>query len=240
MKKGGKIYIIKKYVTSFYKENKMLSCLSLSAVGFILFYYFSYNLPEIWTNASVLVDILFQLSLAITANLIFFVFQVYIPSLKRINIVRPIILRKFKFICQKMDFHFLDITEKYLEQQKHLDELSDADIQEILEKYCPNDKSNIQMAFECRKLTYSECFNFCFDEIDHTIKELLLEYDSYLNAMEQEILLLIKDNDLVYKLFADPIFKLFDTKGIKGDSANYVLKDYIDKYEKILKIIGNQ
>ena len=66
----------------FYKENKILSNLSMCALMFVLFYYFSYDVPEIWKNASVLVDILFQLSLAILANLLF-LFSKYTSRITR-------------------------------------------------------------------------------------------------------------------------------------------------------------
>jgi len=93
-----------------------------------MFYYFSYDIPEIWKNASILVDILFQLSLALIANLIFYIFQLYIPNLKRSNKIQPIIQNKIKRICEDINMPFLEITKKYLGEEKNLNELTDNDI----------------------------------------------------------------------------------------------------------------
>ena len=87
-----------RHICCFYIDNKMLFLLSVCAIGFMLFYYFSYDETELWRNACVLVEILFQLSLAIVANLIFFIFHVYLPSCKRTYRMRPIIIKKIKFM----------------------------------------------------------------------------------------------------------------------------------------------
>lgn len=229
-------YKIMKHINCFYKENKMLSHLSLGAIGFVLFYYFSYDIPEIWKNASVFVDILFQLSLAILANLLFFIFQVYIPNYKRNYRIRPVIIRKIGCICEFMNDPFLEITEKYLEHKKNLNELSDDDIQKIAEKYRPHDVSTVQVAFVCCNLTYDQYFKYSFEEMDNIIQELLFAYEPYLNNEERDILLLIKENSF-RRLFDSPIMSLFDSTGIQGNAVYSTFSQYKNIYQKLLELV---
>lgn len=241
MKNVKKINKIKKHLTCFYSENRMLSYLSVGAIGFILLYYFSYNMPELWKNASILVDILFQLSLAIVANLIFFIFQVYIPNINKNIKIRPIALRKFKYLSQVMNEPFLEITKKYLEQEKNLDELSEDDIIKIAEKYRPNDETTVQIMWKCRNATFYQYFEMCFEEIDNTIQELLFAYEPYLNNVERDILLMIKENSF-RKLFSNSfmyITSLFDTTGIQGNAVEYTFKNYIKIYKDVQSLIND-
>lgn len=229
---------LKKHIKKFYKENNVLSNLSLGAVAFIIFYYFSYDIPEVWKNASILVDILFQLSLALIANLIFFIFQVYIPSCKRSNKIQPIIQNKIKRICEDINMPFLDISRIYLGEEKNLNEFTDNDMQVIAEKYRPLDISTVQIAYECRNLTYNEYFKYCFREIDNIIEELFLEYDPYLNDDQRDILIVVKENSL-RDLFDSPLMGLFDTTGIQGDAVQYTFNRYKHIYEALLESIKN-
>lgn len=241
MKKEKTINKIKKHITCFYSENKMLSYLSFCAVGFIIFYYFSYNMPELWKNASILVDILFQLSLAIVANLIFFIFQVYIPNFNKNIRIRPIVLSKIKYLSNVMNDPFLEITKKYLECEKNLNELSDNDIEKIAEKYCPNDETTVQVMWECRNMTFYQYFEFSFEKVDNTIQELLFAYDPYLNSEERDILLIIKENSF-RQLFSNSfmyITSLFNTTGIHGDAVEYTFKKYIKIYNDVLSLVKN-
>ena len=238
MKKVKMIYKIKRHICCFYDDNKMLTSLSLIAIAFILFYYFSYDMPEMWKNAGVLVDILFQLSLAIIANLIFFIFQVYIPNFKNSIRIRPIISNKMMQISQNMNEPFLEITAKYLNKNINLDELSDDNIKIITEKYRPNDISPVQVAYECRNLTFDQYFKMCLEKNNTIIQELLLTYEPYLNSKERDLLLLIKENNF-NKIINNPLLSLFDTKGLHGNAVHDVFKHYQNIYKDIQKLIQN-
>ena len=227
-----------RHIKCFYEENRVLSYLSLGATAFVLFYYFSYDLPEIWKNASVVADILFQLSLAILANFLFFVFQIYIPKYKRTCRIHQLVIHKIKDICQNMNAPFLSITEKILNSKKSLDKLSDNDIQMIAKSYRPLDKTDIQVAFWRYNLTYDQYFKYCFREIDATIQELLFSYEPYLSNEERDILLLIKDNTF-RNLFDSPLMSLFDTTGIQGNAVYPIFKEYKKTYDELLELIKN-
>lgn len=238
MHKREKYNTVKKFqeiIKCFYKENKVLSKLSIGAVTYVIFYYVSYNIPELWKNASVVVDILFQLSLALIANFIFFIFQMYIPNFKRNSKIQPIIKRKISKICAHINDPFPEITKKYLKIKKNLNELTDSDIKLIAEKYRPQDISTVQVAFECRNLTYNQYFKLCFEEIDGIVQELIFAYAPYLNEEQRDILILLKENPF-RQLFDNPLMNLFDTTGIQGGATLYTFKKYKDIYEEILNV----
>ena len=173
------------YVKSFYTEYIVLSKLSLLSLGFIVFYYLSYDVPELWKNASILVDILFQLSLAVVSSLIFYLFQVYIPDYKRKQTIQPIVRKKIRTIIEYMGIPFEEITSRYLQKSKYIDELSDKDIETIAHKYRPSDITSFHVAFECRNLNNVECFQYCFHTIDEIINELLFIYEPYLKDKQK-------------------------------------------------------
>lgn len=220
------------YVKSFYIENIVLSKLSLLSLGFIVFYYLSYDVPELWKNASILVDILFQLSLAVVSSLIFYVFQVYIPDYKRKQTIQPIVRKKIRTIIEMMETPFKEITSSYLQKSKCIDELSDADIESIAQKYRPSDITSVQVAFECRNLNNVECFQYCFQKIDDIIEELLFIYEPYLKDEQRDILVIIKESEF-RKLFDNKLMMLFDTTGIQGNAIQYTFKSYICYYKQL-------
>lgn len=226
---------IKKHLNDFYKDNKMLSKLSLGAILFVLFYFFSYDVPELWKNASVLVDILFQLSLAIIANLLFFIFQMYIPNYKRNIRIRPTITKKIERICQYMNEPICEITERYLGEKKNLNELSNDDISKIAAQYRPQDTSTVQVAFLCQNLTYNQYFEFSFDKIDEIIQELIFTYEPYLSNMERDILPLIKEHT-IRQFLGNPLMNLVDTTGIQGNAVLYTFRSYKNIYKKALEL----
>lgn len=235
MQKDKKYNKIKENIKYFYKGNKVLSNLSISAMTYIIIYYVSYDLPELWENASILADIMFQLSLALIANFIFFVFQVYFPNHKRHARIQPIIQHKINQICDCINMPFLEITEKYLGNQKNLNELTDDDIQLITEKYRPQDLSTVQVAFVCCNLTYNQYFKYCFSQIDNIVQELIFEYEPYLDDEQRDVLILLKENSF-RKLFDSPLMDLFDTTGIQGNATMYTFKKYKQIYEKIREV----
>lgn len=224
------------YVKSFYKENRVLSKVSVMSLAYIVFYYLSYDIPEVWSNASVLADILFQLSLAVVSSLIFYVFQVYIPNYKRKKVMHPTVQKKIRRIIELMETPFEEIVKTYLKKSKCIEELSDTDIKYIAQKYCPSDDTSVQVAFECRNLSNVECFQYCFKEIDNIIGELLFIYEPYLKDEQRDILVVIKESEF-RKLFDNELTMLLDITGIQGNAVKDTFRNYINYYKFLKNVI---
>lgn len=224
-------------ISYFCKQNKLLSILSIIAVVIILFYYFTYNLLELWYNAHVLVDILFQLSLAVIANLTFYIFQVHIPAQKSKMAMRPIIEQKIDLICSYIESPFADIVNLYLEYYKEIDKLTDAEMRKILLNYKSTDYLTYwKTAGEFKPYTLGEHVQHSFDGIKQTIDELLIVYDSYLD--EEEKLALIQLNvDDFYILLISPFTALEGVTRIIDEKEINEFKSFQQKYTKMKKMI---
>ena len=223
-----KFYIIKRHFCRFYKENLFLSILSLFSLAFIIFYYFSYDTPEIFHNAHLLVDFIFQLSLAIIANLIFLIFQIYIPSCKRFDEIYPFALKKIQELCETINKPFTEMSIGYLKKEKNLDELSDADIEIILKNYSP------YHTITFRNITYGTYFQSSFNNIDSVITELLSVYEPYLYSETKKFLILCHKNTF-RKFFSDPSY--IQVSNIYGTCCNIeVFKEYQSIYNYLIKL----
>lgn len=227
---------IMKQIKYFRKENKMLFQLSLCAMVYILLYMLSYNKVEMGERVRLLIDISFQLSLAIIANLLFFIFQVYIPTTERQQRVHPLIIDKITDICESMNQPFQFITEMYLGQKKDLDKLSKDDIQEIVEKYCSNDTIKSSGVGELSNWTVYTCFTYFFRQMDNTVRELLFAYEPYLKSEERDALFAVKENRF-RRLIGNTIFACIGSKGLGGNATISTIKQYIFIYERFLNLI---
>ncbi len=223
-----KFYIIKSHFCRFYRENLFLSILSLFSLAFIIFYYLSYDAPEIFHNAHLLVDFIFQLSLAIISNLIFLIFQIYIPSCKRFDEIYPLALKKIQELCDTINKPFMEMSNNYLKKQKNLDELSDTDIEIILKNYSPSD------TIALTKITYATYFQPYFKNIDSIITELLSVYEPYLYSETKDFLILCHENTF-RKFFSDPSY--IQVSNIYGTCCSIeVFKEYQSIYNYLIKL----
>ncbi len=102
--------VLKTEIEIFINDNKMLTILCTIAVIIIVLYYVSMDLPEWWTHAGDLFEIIYQFSLAIIANFLFFIFQTYIPQRKQRIKAEPYIIRYLKKIEFSMDAMFEELT----------------------------------------------------------------------------------------------------------------------------------
>lgn len=227
---------IMKQIKYFRKENKMLFQLSLCAMVYILLYMLSYNKVEMGERVRLLIDISFQLSLAIIANLLFFIFQVYIPTTERQQRVHPLIIDKIRDICENMNQPFQFITEMYLEKKKDLDKLSEEDIQNIANEYRANEKIDVVEIGQPHDWTVYSFFLYCFNQMDNTVQELLFTYEPYLMSDERDTLLMVKEN-LFRHLIENWMPVYFNTKGIRGNAVGGIFKQYIFIYKRLLNLI---
>ncbi len=69
-------------IKQFYKENRALSICSIGAMCIIFSYYITYDMPELIQGINKWYELIVTLCVGIITNLIFYIFQVYIPKKK--------------------------------------------------------------------------------------------------------------------------------------------------------------
>lgn len=225
-----------KLILKFCKSNVILSILGSIAILFIIFYYITYDIPELWYNAHILVDIIFQLSLALVASLIFYIFQVYIPMEKNRLAVWPIIEEKINNICEFIETLFSNLAEMYLNQGKKFDCFVNDDMYIILEKYRFNDYI---ISIGEHHQFFGEISKSYFVEIKKIIDELLTFFSVYLNNEERDALIRIKE-DRFYTLLSSQISKIYDITGISDEGAFDEFKALQQKYIKVKEIVNTK
>lgn len=206
-----------------------MSKISIAAVLYIVFYRTTYDLPELWYNAHVLVDILFQLSLALVANLIFFIFQVYIPAQRSRAAIWPVVEQKIGTICSFIETPFSNITELYLGEAKQIYQFTDEDMHKILKKYRFHD---FIFSVGKEKQFFGKQFRSSFREIHTRIDELLTFYSFFLDDEEKDKIIQLRA-DGFYELLTSPILECTDVTGINDGGALAEFIIFQRKYAKV-------
>lgn len=223
-------------IKKFYKENTVLCTLTFISIIIILLHQVTMDLPELWNHANEHFELLSQLSLAIVANFIFSIFQIYIPNKKKREQMQPYIKKRFKKIAEYMNDQFLCLSKTYLKKETTLLDMTDDDFRVIIENIRLVDSSDIQVAFELRYLTIIEMIAYKLKCIDEIIYELENVYQNYLY---DDCDVLLKDiRNSHYKLVFEKsqILSLFDTKGMHGDGTLPIFKQYKELLERINSI----
>lgn len=90
---------------NFINEEKKIFCLLVISIIFIITYVFSDRSPEWFIFGSEIMELFYNMSLSIFAGVIFYIFQIYIPSLS----IREIAHREFSIICNRVISKFTDM-----------------------------------------------------------------------------------------------------------------------------------
>lgn len=229
-----------KSILKFYKSNKFLSVLSIIAIAIIAFYYWSYDVPELWHNAHRLVDIAFQLSLAVIANLVFYIFQVYIPTQKSKEMMRATIERKMESIDSLLESPFSDIAQLYLKDRKQIGDFTDEEMRKILEGYNSSDfLLSWKIADEEKQYCFGEHVQKSFEVIEQTIDELLTIYASYLDDEEKSALIQLKADDFYISLIS-PFTAFENVTRVVDEQEVDKFKQFQEKYTKVKSIVKMQ
>lgn len=223
-------------IRRFYKENKVLLLLSIVAILYVVFYCI-FTSDEKEKSNEVILDTIFQLSLALIANFIFFIFQVYIPKYRRSTKIQTIIRRKLEEVCRNINAPFVYITKKYLGKTKRLSELSSRDKNIIAEKYCPEDKIKIVVEQEVHELTFRQYFQICSEKNRENIQELLT-YETYLTDYQKDLLICINEAPFCQR----ENFKISLESTRNGKTRKYLslaFGKYCDLYCELEKLISD-
>lgn len=219
---------IKREIMDFIRDNVMISILSGVAILIIISYIVSIDLPELWDNAGIQFEILYQISLAIIASFIFYIMQIYIPQRKKKKAIRPYITRLMNKISDSMDIIIRELSKCYLNQDISIVNITDEELKCIINNYSPRHKTTIQVAFEIRNLTNYEMMECQFQEIDEYINKLI---SGYIGFMDDESEILIRDiaNCQMKNTFSSKgnmLMALCGTKGISGDAPIHIFKNF--------------
>ncbi len=96
-----------------WKENRILCVISLISIIIVLAYNISYNMPELISGIGLWYTLLYDLSIGVLINFMFFIFQVIIPSYKKQQTAFSIAKSKL----ERLYFLLSDITlstDKYI------------------------------------------------------------------------------------------------------------------------------
>lgn len=238
-KKQYKLSRIFKYeMKVFINDNKILTILCIIAVIIIILHFISLDLPEWWKHAGDLFEIIYQLSLAIIANLLFSIFQMYIPQRKQRIKAEPYIIRYLKKIEFSMDAMFEELTNLYSRKKKKLSEIDEEDIKNIIGNIKATDITEIQEAFTLRQIPVAKMIDMYSKDIHSNIDYLLNRYGAFLSEELRVLLFNIEEIEFE-KVFNNPLAVLFGTIGIQGEVGPMLLKQYrnmrieLNKYSKI-------
>lgn len=230
-----------KEVLIFIKENKTLTCLSIcSVIVIILFTLFSNNFSED-SLARKFMELIFQIAIAIFANLMFYIFQLYIPNRRKEKVVRPYMIGQLKKLLNLMNEMMTELARVYCPNcQVNFGRLEIEHFKCITEKISLTDSSTIQIAFVNRNMTIGEIMEQSLSEINEIIRVLMADFLDTLDADCCEIIIAIQNSDFQKRLFSQNFIRLttlFGAKGISGNAAISTFQKYQELYNKLASYI---
>lgn len=137
-----------KKIVKFWNDNRILCISTLVAIIVIVIYEVSYSWPELWENADRHFYILYQLSLAVIANFLFFIFQSHIPRENKNKFLRKFILKEYSEIIYAINLMFEDLTEKYINDRQKAGVVSDEHLKTTASMLKNSDVVSTQIAFK--------------------------------------------------------------------------------------------
>ena len=103
-----------KKIIRFAKANRWISAFFVLSATIIISYILSMDMPELFPGAENWYNLLFQFSIGYIINTMFYVTQVYIPSIKRQSVIRKNIHLRISKILSHMRSIFSVLAEIYL------------------------------------------------------------------------------------------------------------------------------
>ena len=162
-KKNKIIEAVKRFV----KRNRLLSILSFIAMSIIISYTLTSHLPEIVPGIGKWYKLMFDLSLGVIVNLIFYLFQVYLPQLEAEKNSLPVITPELVKLIDKMQEIVL-VLEYYLPDYKQ----GKFNILNDTVYYMLKDNADIRRGWS-RKFILSNDFLPLIESADKTLDRLL-------------------------------------------------------------------
>lgn len=149
---------MRRNVERFIRENKTLTCCLILALIEIFIYFATWDEPELFNNAGIVLEIINSIAIGFVVNFIFYVTQVYIPSLKRNKIIYACISDRINDISTRM--------------KELLKNISKEDKQELYNDIFFDDLLNIRLSEETRIGDSSKCDRNQI--VFFTVRDLLL------------------------------------------------------------------
>lgn len=230
---------IKKETLYFIRSNITISVLVGISTLIVIGYIISMDLPELWHNAGNQFEVLYQVSLSIVASFLFYVMQVYIPERKKKKSINPYIIILVEKIADSMNTIIEELSICYLKNKVSISEITEEQLQVIINNYSANDETTIQVCFEIRNISNAEMMDLIFKEIETNIDKLTLRYIGF---MDEELEILIRNiyNCKMQKLFSqsgNALMSLVNVKGISGNAALDTFKDFKHLHYKLIEYI---
>ena len=159
---------IKKEITLFLKENKLISFIALLSLLIYISYGVTNNLPEIFYGADYIYNLIKDLCLAYLGSYIFYIIQVYLPFIKeRKTVSKAIVNDLFSLKAHMLRSIYFSLDEE--QRSLDLDNLTFKDIDKLNQKLIKNEEDLKQL-------------NRAFEDINNSINKILsikLNLDTY-------------------------------------------------------------
>lgn len=94
-------------MVNFFKENKSIVFITISAFIVSLVFIFTNRIEEIFIFWSEIMDFIYGICLSIISAFIFYIFQVYLPNKKRRNIIKKHLSKSYLYFKEKTIENFL-------------------------------------------------------------------------------------------------------------------------------------
>ena len=219
---------MKKEIIQYYKSNKVLTFLAVISIFCVIVYELNFD-----ENECQIANLFFQIALALLANFIFSIFQVYIPDHNKKKPIEKLFQQEFKKIKAEIDFMMCQIGKSCGCTKNKFEEYEKSDFELIESKIRMRTETEVQVAFERRNLTVGELLLNTSTCVNQWIDELLSHYLICMDDTTSELLIELKYCYFLNHAFTQKsiaLYTLFDTKGMQGNAVLAIFWEFKEKY----------
>ncbi len=193
---------------NFIKKEKIILLIFILSVVFSLIYIFTNRIPELFMFWKEIMTFLYSIFISVIAAVIFYVFQVYIPNLKKSKKIVKVFNEEYNYFKLDTIQIFIWVLNKHEKQPNDLIELND--FKQYFDSKSWEEKSN-----------WSELINKIEEsENDEHFKDLIFQLE-LLHKKVNFLLLSVDMPDDVFAFFHRLDKTLFRLQYIKQDNDRY-------------------
>lgn len=180
---------IKKEITLFLKENKLISFIALLSLLIYISYGITNNIPEIFYGADYIYNLIKDLCLAYLGSYIFYIIQVYLPFIKeRKTVGKAIVNDLFSLKAHMLRSIYFSLDEE--QRSLDLDNLTFKDIDKLNQKLIKNeeDLKQLKRAFKDINNSINKILSIKLNLDTYTVYTLYsIKESNFLKSLSREL-----------------------------------------------------